>query len=420
MSEFQQEGLITTIHGFYDLFNPEKYMRELEDRLMEFSKHAQIGLLLPSLYGEIHVPKVLGHMIDEINQVDYLDSIVVTLGGATKKRQFEEARESFYRLRKQGRDVKIIWVEGPKIQKILKRIQAQKIDVGKPGKGQSVWIGMGYFFAKELCDVVALHDCDIVTYDRLLLGRLIEPTANPNNDFEFCKGYYARISPTEMQMKGRATRLFVTPFVEALARIMHRQSHHELEEFFRYHRAFRYPLAGEFSFLTRLGKALNVAYDWGLEVSTLSEVHERLMPNKIAQIDLCKNYEHKHQQLSEADANRGLHRMIVDITRFYLNYIRSHGMPIDDAFIDMVQRTYYSTSLSFVKSYSDDAESNGLVYDRHQEEQTVSYFSDFIGAAWEQARGQKGGTQISSWNRVIYSVPEVYKVLIEAVEEDNE
>jgi glucosyl-3-phosphoglycerate synthase len=420
MSEFQQEGLITTIHGFYDLFDAEEYTRKLEDRLMEFSKHVQIGLLLPSLLQEIHVPKVLDHIIDEINQVDYLDSIVVALGGAAKRGQFEEARKFFYRLRKHGRDVKIIWVEGPKIQKILKRIQSQNIDIGKPGKGQSVWLGMGYFFAKELCDVVALHDCDIVSYDRLLLGRLLEPAANPNNDFEFCKGYYARISPTERQMKGRATRLFVTPFVEALARIMHRYSHHELEEFFRYHRAFRYPLAGEFSFLTRLGKALNVAYDWGLEVSTLSEVHERLMPRKIAQIDLCRNYEHKHQQLSETDANKGLHRMIVDITKFYLNYIRSHGMAIDDAFIDMIQRTYYSTALGFVKSYSDDAEANGLIYDRHQEEQTVSYFSDFIGAAWEQARGQRGGTQIPSWNRVTYSVPDIYKALVEAVEEDNQ
>jgi len=419
MSEFQQEGLITTIHGFYDLFDAEEYTRKLEDRLMEFSKHVQIGLLLPSLLQEIHVPKVLDHIIDEINQVDYLDSIVVALGGAAKRGQFEEARKFFYRLRKHGRDVKIIWVEGPKIQKILKRIESQNIDIGKPGKGQSVWLGMGYFFAKELCDVVALHDCDIVTYDRLLLGRLLEPAANPNNDFEFCKGYYARISPTEKQMKGRATRLFVTPFVEALARIMHRYSHHELEEFFRYHRAFRYPLAGEFSFLTRLGKALNVAYDWGLEVSTLSEVHERLMPKKIAQIDLCRNYEHKHQQLSETDANKGLHRMIGDITKFYLNFIRSHGMPINDAFIDMIQRTYYSTALGFVKSYSDDAEANGLIYDRHQEEQTVSYFSEFIGAAWEQARGQRGGTQIPSWNRVIYSVPDIYKALIEAVEEDN-
>jgi len=419
MSEFQQEGLITTIHGFYDLVDREEYMRKLEERLMEFSKHVPIGLLLPSLYGEIHVPKVLDRIIDEINQVNYLASIVVALGGATKRARFEEARDFFYRLKKKGREVTVIWVDGPRVQKIFKKIRQQNIDIGRPGKGQSVWISLGYFFAKERCQVIALHDCDIVTYDRLLLGRLVEPAANPNNDFEFCKGYYARISPTDMQMKGRATRLFVTPFVEALARITHRYDHHELEDFFRYHRAFRYPLAGEFSFLTRLGKALNVAYDWGLEVSTLSEVHERLTPKKIAQIDLCENYEHKHQQLSETDAGKGLHRMIVDITKFYLNYIRSHGMAIDDAFIDMVQRTYYDTALSFVKSYSDDAESNGLIYDRHQEEQTVSYFRDFIGAAWEQARGQKGGTQIPSWNRVTYSVPDIYTALIEAVEEDN-
>jgi glucosyl-3-phosphoglycerate synthase len=322
-------------------------------------------------------------------------------------------------LKKGNRDVKVIWVEGPRIQKVFKKLQEQKINIGVPGKGQSAWISMGYLFAKELCDVIALHDCDIVTYDRLLLGRLIEPTANPNNDFEFCKGYYARISPTTMEMKGRATRLFVTPFVETLIRIMHQRSHHELEAFFRFHRSFRYPLAGEFSFLTRLGRALNIAFDWGLEVSTLSEVHERLMPKRIAQIDLCKNYEHKHQGLSEKDPQGGLHRMIVDITKFYLNHIRSHGMAVDDAFIDMVRRTYYTSALNFVKSYSDDADSNGLVYDRHLEELTVFHFMDFIGTAWEQARRDRGGTQIPSWNRVIYSVPEIYEDLIRAVEEDN-
>jgi glucosyl-3-phosphoglycerate synthase len=419
MSEFHQEGDITTIHGFYDVFDREAYVKQLEDKLMEYSKHLDIGLLLPSLYGEIHVPGVLDNIIEQINQVQYLRSIVVALGGARKKKEFIEARDYFYRLKTGTRDVKVIWVEGARIQKVFKRLQEQKINIGVPGKGQSVWISMGYLFAKEVCDVIALHDCDIVTYDRLLLGRLIEPTANPNNDFEFCKGYYARISPGSMEMKGRATRLFITPFVETLTRIMHQRKHHELEGFFRYHRSFRYPLAGEFSFLTRLGRALNIAFDWGLEVSTLSEVHERLMQKKIAQIDLCKNYEHKHQGLSEKDPQGGLHRMIVDITKFYLNYIRSHGIAVDDAFMDMLQRTYYASALSFVKSYSDDAESNGLVYDRHLEELTVAYFRDFIGTAWEQARRDKGGTQIPSWNRVIYSVPQVYEDLIRAVEEDN-
>jgi len=419
MGEFHQEGSITTIHGFYDLFDPEEYLTRLEKKLMGFSRHMDIGLLLPSLYGEIHVPKVIGNIIEQINQVNYLRSVVVALGGARKKKEFLEARDYFYKLKKKERDVKVIWVDGPRIQKIFKKLQDQKIPIGVPGKGQSVWISLGYLFGREVCDVIALHDCDIATYDRLLLGRLIAPTANPNNDFEFCKGYYARVSPTEMEMKGRTTRLFVTPFVEALIQIMHHQRHHLLEEFFRYHRSFRYPLAGEFSFLTRLGQAVNIAYDWGLEVSTLSEVHERLMPKKIAQIDLCRNYEHKHQRLSESDPAGGLHRMVVDIAKFFLNYIRSHGMSIDDNFIDMLQRTYYNAALGFVKSYSDDAESNDLTYDRHQEELTVWYFRDFIGTAWEQAGREKGGTQIPSWNRVIYSVPDIYADLMKAVEQDN-
>lgn len=419
MSEFHQEGSITTIHGFYDLFDPEQQLARLERKLEKFSRHMCISLLLPSLYDEIHVPKVLDNIIDQINQVNYLCSVVVALGGATEEGQFREAKEYFCRLKKDDREVNVVWVDGPRIGKIFRKLQEQKIPVGVPGKGQSVWVTLGYLFASEVCDVIALHDCDIVTYDRLLLGRLIEPTANPNNDFEFCKGYYARISPTEMEMKGRTMRLFVAPFVEALVSIMHDRRHAVLEQFFRYHRTFRYPLAGEFSFLTRLARAINLAYDWGLEVSTLSEVYNRLTPKKIAQIDLCKNYEHKHQELSEEDAGHGLHRMVVDIAKFYLNYMRSHGMPVDDPFIDMLQHTYYSTALSFVKSYSDDAESNDLVYDRHQEELTVRYFRDFLSTAWDQAMQDRDGTQIPSWNRVIYSVPDIYEDLLVAVERDN-
>jgi glucosyl-3-phosphoglycerate synthase len=419
MSEFHQEGSITTIHGFYELFDPEEHLMRLERKLEEFSKHMCISLLLPSLYDEIHVPNVLENIISQINRVNYLCSVVIALGGAKDEGQFREAKEYFGRLKKDNRDLKVVWVEGPRVQSIFKKLQEQRIPVGVPGKGQSVWVTLGYLFASEVCDVIALHDCDIVTYDRLLLGRLIEPTANPNNDFEFCKGYYARISPSEMEMKGRTKRLFVAPFVESLVNIMRDRRHHSLEEFFRYHRTFRYPLAGEFSFLTRLARAINISYDWGLEVSTLSEVYNRLTPKKIAQIDLCKNYEHKHQLLSEKDPRGGLHRMVVDIAKFFLNYIRSRAMSIDDAFIDMLQHTYYSTALSFVKSYSDDAESNDLHYDRHQEELTVRYFRDFIATAWEQAREEKEGTQIPSWNRVIYSAPDVYGDLLRAVEQDN-
>ena len=118
------------------------------------------------------------------------------------------------------RDLKVIWLDGPRVKSVFDRIEQRQIPIGRPGKGQGVWMALGYILSRRDLDVVALHDCDIVTYDRYLLGRLIEPVANPNNDFEFCKGYYARMSPTEKNIKGRVTRLFVLPFIDAMTDLM--------------------------------------------------------------------------------------------------------------------------------------------------------------------------------------------------------
>jgi len=419
MADFHQEGIITTLHGLHEAFEREEYLAGLEKKLQEYSRHLRISLLLPSLYSEIQNPQVLDRIIDEIRKVNYVHSIVVALGGAPEEAQFREAKEYFGRLRTGERDLKVVWVEGPRIQQIFQEIAKRDISTGVQGKGQSAWIALGYLFAREDCDVIALHDCDIVTYDRVLLGRLIEPTANPNNDFEFCKGYYARISPTERAMKGRVTRLFVTPFVDVMGRIMRERGLNELRHFFYYHRTFNYPLAGEFSFLNRLARGINIAYDWGLEVSTLSEVYKRVIPAKIAQIDLAVNYEHKHQDLSPDNKGRGLHRMVVDIAKFYLNYVRAHGFALDDATVDMILHSYYENALGFIKSYSDDSEVNGLVYDRYEEELTVQYFRGFLWTAWEQIKGPHVSTLIPSWNRVLYSIPGIYAQLLEAVEKDN-
>jgi glucosyl-3-phosphoglycerate synthase len=200
---------------------------------------------------------------------------------------------------------------------------------------------------------------------------------------------------------------------------MYARGFNELGEFFSYHRTFNYPLAGEFSFTSRLARGINIAYDWGLEVSTLSEVYNRLINRKIAQIDLTPNYEHKHQDISPEDAGKGLHRMVVDIGKFYLNYIRSHGVPLDDAFVDMLLHTYYNNTLDFIKNYSDDAEVNDLHYNRYQEELTATYFRGFLWTAWEQIKGPHESTLMPSWNRVAYTFPEIYPRLLEAVEADN-
>jgi len=112
--------------------------------------------------------------------------------------------------------------------------------------------------------------------------------------------------------------------------------------------------------------------------------------------------------------------MVVDIAKFYLTYMRSHGVPLDDAFVDMMLHTYYQNALKFIRKYSDDAEVNDLNYDRYQEEATVRHFRGFLWTAWEQSKGPHEATLIPCWNRVCYSLPDIYTRILEAVEADNE
>ena len=220
-------------------------------------------------------------------------------------------------------------------------------------------------------------------------------------------------------MKGRATRLFVTPFVDAMANVMCQRGHMELERFFNYHRTYKYPLAGEFCFTSDLARGLNIAYDWGLEVATLSQVYDQLIPRQIAQIDLAPNYEHKHQEMSADDTSKGLHRMAVDIAKFYLTYMRSHGVPLDDAFVDMMLHTYYQNALKYIRKYAFDADVNDLHYDLYEEESAASHFRGFLWDAWAQSKGPQEAKLIPSWNRVAYSFPDIYEHLVDSVEADN-
>ena len=84
MTDFHQEGLITTLHPLYSAFDAEEYLATLEKKLEEYAKHVRICLLLPSLYSEIQNPAVLDKIIHEIEKARYLDSVVVALGGLSK------------------------------------------------------------------------------------------------------------------------------------------------------------------------------------------------------------------------------------------------------------------------------------------------------------------------------------------------
>ena len=85
MTDFHQEGIITTLHALYESFDREEYLSNLEKKLEEYARHLRISLLLPSLYSEIQNSRVMDRIMDEISKVRYLHNIVVALGGAPEE-----------------------------------------------------------------------------------------------------------------------------------------------------------------------------------------------------------------------------------------------------------------------------------------------------------------------------------------------
>ena len=81
--------------------------------------------------------------------------------------------------------------------------------------------------------------------------------AHPHLAFEFCKGYYARVTD---RMHGRVTRLFITPLIRSMLDMA------PGAPFLRFLDSFRYALAGEFAMDINLARVNRIPADWGLEV----------------------------------------------------------------------------------------------------------------------------------------------------------
>ena len=296
MSDFYQTGIITTLHR---LGKPS--LDRLEGELEQFSRQRPVALVLPALYSEFDGPAMPG-IVQELAKVRYLCEIVLVLDKASEK-EFQRVRGIMAPL---PGHVRIIHNDGKRVLEIYDTLKRNGLDAGQRGKGRSAWLAYGYVLASATCDVIALHDCDIVSYSREMLARLCYPVANPNLDFVFCKGYYSRVTN---KMHGRVTRLLVTPLVRSLQMIAgdHR--------FLRFLDSFRYPLAGEFAMSIDLARVNRIPWDWGLEVGSLAEVYRNYSPRRVCQVDIADTYEHKHQALSPDDADMGLMKMTVDICK---------------------------------------------------------------------------------------------------------
>ena len=131
-----------------------------------------------------------GGILQELKQVRYVDQFVLALSRTNRGAVSRSPRPP--PLASRGRP--IVWIDGPRISKLFQSLEEQGLFIGPDGKGRSCWMAYGYVLAVGRARVMALHDCDIVNYQRYMLARLCYPVMNPNLPFEFCKGYYARLS----------------------------------------------------------------------------------------------------------------------------------------------------------------------------------------------------------------------------------
>ncbi len=405
MADFQQSGVITTLHR---LGTPG--VERLERELLSYSRSRPIALVLPCLFSELRGDGLKG-IVDILRGVRYLRQIVVSISGSEDRADYEEMRRFWDGgSTVAGEPPGLRWNSGPRIEGLFQQLRDEGLDPGANGKGRGTWIAYGYVLACNVSRVIAVHDCDIRTYSRELLARLCYPTGNPSLHYEFAKGYYARASG---RLYGRVTRLFVTPLLKAMKAVL---GSVPLLDYFD---SFRYPLAGECSMTTDQARMNRIPSDWGLEVGMLAEVYRNCSLKRICQVELVENYDHKHQDLSEHDATRGLHRMVVDIAASLIRNLASYGVEFDAGFLHALTAAYVRTAQDAIASYNDDALLNGLAFDRHEEELAVETFTRAMRAAgFDFVRDPLGNPPIPNWNRVTSALPEFLDELREAVEAD--
>lgn len=404
MSDFLQRGQISTLHLL-----SERDIVSVERQIEEASKKRPVALILPCLVSEMDGP-ALKVILSALEPVQYLSEIVVTLGPASEH-DFRAARDFFKPLAQEGRSVRILWNDGPKIADLYTSLDGAGLGAGPHGKGRSSWMAYGYVVAKGQSYIIALHDCDIISYTRNILNRLVYPTVMPTLDYEFCKGYYSRVTD---RMHGRATRLLVAPLVHSLTIIL---GHLPILQYFN---SFRYPLAGEFSMVSDLARVNRIPADWGLEVGVLAEVFRNCSLNRICQVELCPNYEHKHQDLSPEDPDKGLNKMAADICASIFRILYSSGVIMGAGFFNTLRATFLKEAQDLMTMYHNDARINGLFYDRHAEATAIETFTEAIRRAGEDIqRDPLGRPLIPNWSRVFSAIPDFAEALTAGVDEDN-
>ena len=404
MGDYHQFGPISTLHKL-----SARSIESIEADLVEWSRMRPMALVIPTLYSELE-GSALPNIVDELSNVPYLSEIIIGIDRADED-QFNHAKEFFGRLPQRHR---LLWNDGPRLRALDAEFNELGIAPDQPGKGRNVWYCMGYYLASGRATSVALHDADVVTYKREMLARLLYPVAHPTFGYAFAKGYYFRSDGEKLN--GRVSRLLVAPLLQAL-----RVTLDHSDQYLEFLQSFRYPLAGEFAMHENVVRNMRFPSDWGLEIGVLSELYRRYTPQRICQVDIAGAYDHKHQSVSEDDAEGGLHKMSIDIAKALFRKVAIDGEILTPETFRTIKASYYRTALDHVDRYHNDAIINGFTSYRHDEEAMVEMFAGAIMDAGEQFVNNPMETPfIASWSRVMSAMPDVFERIKDAVELDNE
>ena len=392
---------ITTLHEL--CINKKKLIKSVSDAAVE----RPVSIIMPMLYSEIK-NDALGNISKQLNKCNYVKEIVIPLAAKNEK-EFKQVKRFFL-------DLKIpkliMWCNGPKIEKLLDELKNDGLNLLKyRGKGRDVWLAIGIASLRSYA--IALHDADILSYSEMIPAKLVYPLIEPELDFKFNKGFYARINLEKNIMYGRVFRLFLHPLLRSLVNEIGSEP-----DFVRFLRSFRYPISGEFALTSDLARDVDLPGDWGLEIGIMAEMYRNVTHKRICQTDLGV-YEHKHQRIGSEE--KGLTKMTSDILKTLLRVlIEQDNIQISKEFLISLKVLYQRNAQDCIRKYHADAHFNNLKYDRHSEETMVEKFSKQIMDAGTKYMKKPVGTRIPDWLRTISARKKIREQLLDIVIADNE
>ena len=392
---------ITTLHDLN--LDKEKLMKNISD----VANERPVSIILPMLYSEIK-SDALANIVKQLNKCTYLKEVIVPLA-AKKEEEFIHVKRFFKKLEIPKL---VMWCNGPKIENLLTSLKSEGLNLSKyRGKGRDVWLALG--IANLRSYAVALHDADIQGYNEMIPTKLLYPLLEPELDFKFNKGYYARVNIKRTVMYGRVFRLFLQPLLKSLVDVLGFE-----QDFVRFMRSFRYPISGEFALTSDLARDLDIPGGWGIEVGVMAEIYRNVATKRICQTDLGF-YEHKHQEIGDSD--KGLVKMSGEIFKTLLRVlVEEDHIQVSRPFLLSLRVLYQRNAQDAIRKYHADAHINGIKYDRHLEETMVEKFSQELMIAGNKYMLKPVGTRMPDWLRTISAKKKIREEFLEVVLEQNE